>query len=71
MGLFKRPGSNDLWMRFSHDGRLIAISTKTENEKIVKKKFDIIKDEIAMGTYKHIGPNEQITLERYAKEFFP
>ena len=70
MGLFKRPGSKKWWMRFYHDGKLIAMSTKTENEKIAKKKFDVIKGEIAKGTYKHIGQNEQITLERYAKEFF-
>jgi len=69
MGVFKRPGSNNWWIRYSYNGKMIAESAKTTSKRIAQKKLDIIKAEIAKGTFQHIKKSEEITLAEYADIF--
>ncbi len=51
MGLFKRKDSDVYWMSFSCDGRQYRLSTRTEDEKIAKKIYGIVKAKVALGQW--------------------
>ena len=67
MGVFKR--GNVWWIRFSHKGKIIRETSRSENKTVAKQLLSVRKAEIAQGKLKIKTKDNQILFSEYSLEF--